>query len=72
MSRWVDAERRVVVAIIVALSIVGAAGIAAAQSEEGVANFYGDKFQGKKTASGEVYDKNGSPRPTRSCRWAPR
>jgi rare lipoprotein A len=59
MSRWGDADRRVVVAIIVALSIVGAAGIAAAQSEEGVANFYGDKFQGKKTASGEVYDKNG-------------
>jgi hypothetical protein len=23
------------------------------------ANFYGDKFQGKKTASGEVFDKNG-------------
>jgi peptidoglycan lytic transglycosylase len=59
MSRWGDADRRVVVAIIVALSIVGAAGIPAAQSEEGVANFYGDKFQGKKTASGEVYDKNG-------------
>ncbi len=58
MIRWVDARRRVVVAIIVALSI-GAAGFAAAQSEEGVANFYGDKFQGKKTASGEVYDKNG-------------
>jgi peptidoglycan lytic transglycosylase len=58
MIRWVDARRRVVVATIVALAI-GAAGFAAAQSEEGVANFYGDKFQGKKTTSGEVYDKNG-------------
>jgi rare lipoprotein A len=27
-------------------------------AEEGLANFYNDKFQGKKTASGEVYDKN--------------
>ena len=27
-------------------------------AEEGVANFYSDKFQGKKTASGAVYDKN--------------
>jgi rare lipoprotein A len=35
-------------------------GIARAQStEEGVANFYSDAFQGKKTASGEVYDKAG-------------
>jgi rare lipoprotein A len=32
--------------------------IAVAQAEEGVANFYSDKFEGKKTASGEVYDKN--------------
>jgi len=31
---------------------------AIAQTEEGTANFYSDKFQGKKTASGEPYDKN--------------
>jgi rare lipoprotein A len=43
----------------VALVIVGMVGVAAAQSEEGTANFYGDKFQGKKTASGEVFDKDG-------------
>ena len=43
---------------IVALVIVGMVGVAAAQSEEGTANFYGDKFQGKKTASGEVFDKD--------------
>jgi rare lipoprotein A len=34
-------------------------GIATAQTaEEGIANFYSDKFQGRKTASGAVYDKN--------------
>jgi len=44
------------VAMLVALAVVGTAG---AQTEEGTANFYGDKFQGKKTASGEVFDKNG-------------
>jgi rare lipoprotein A len=26
--------------------------------DEGIANFYSDKFQGKKTASGAIYDKN--------------
>jgi rare lipoprotein A len=41
-------------------AIVGTGRIAAAQpGEEGVANFYNDNFQGKKTASGEAYDKNG-------------
>jgi rare lipoprotein A len=50
-------SRGIVVAVVLfALSI---AGIAVAQSEEGVANFYNDSFQGKKTASGEPYDKNG-------------
>jgi len=44
---------------IMLLAIVSAVGIAGAQGEEGVANFYGDKFQGKKTASGEVFDKDG-------------
>jgi len=32
---------------------------AAQTAEEGVANFYSDKFEGKKTASGEVYDGKG-------------
>jgi len=45
--------------ILLTLAIVGTASFAAAQTEEGTANFYGDKFQGKKTASGEVFDKNG-------------
>ena len=30
----------------------------AQSSEEGTTNFYSDSFQGKKVASGEVYDKN--------------
>jgi peptidoglycan lytic transglycosylase len=42
------------------LAMVGMVGISLAQTtEEGVANFYNDNFQGKKTASGQVYDKNG-------------
>ena len=47
------------IAVSVVLVVVGLAAIAAAQSEKGVANFYNDSFQGKKTASGEPYDKNG-------------
>ena len=44
---------------IVSLAIVWNPGIAIAQTaEEGIANFYSDKFQGKKTAGGAVYDKN--------------
>jgi len=46
---------KIVTAILVALALAATA----AQMEEGTANFYGDKFQGKKTASGEVFDKNG-------------
>jgi rare lipoprotein A len=47
-------------AIFVMLVTMAMVGNAAAQaSEEGVANFYSDKFEGKKTASGEVYDKSG-------------
>jgi rare lipoprotein A len=53
-------KQRRIVAILVTLATVSMLGIAAGQTgEEGVANFYSDKFQGKKTASGEVYDKNG-------------
>src|SRR5215510_10471018 len=45
--------------IVVAFVVLSLAGIAIAQSEEGVAHFYSDSFQGKKTSSGEPYDKNG-------------
>ena len=45
---------------VVFLVVLSMAGVAAAQTaEEGMANFYNDNFQGKKTASGEPYDKNG-------------
>ena len=47
-----------IVAILVIAATVATLGVAAAQTEEGVANFYSDKFEGKKTASGEAYDKN--------------
>jgi rare lipoprotein A len=60
MKALVRTKRRRIVAILVALATASTMGIAAAQTgEEDVANFYSDKFQGKKTASGEVYDKNG-------------
>ena len=53
-------QRVGIVIAVVMLVVVGTAVMAAAQSaEEGVANFYSDNFQGKKTASGEAYDKNG-------------
>jgi len=53
------AKQRSIVATLAMLALVGAAGMAAAQAgEEGVANFYSDKFQGKKMASGEIYDKD--------------
>ena len=59
MRALVTAKQRRIRATIVMLAIVGAAGMTAAQTgEEGVANFYSDKFQGKKLASGERYDKN--------------
>lgn len=49
-----------VAATVLTLVMVSMTGLAAAQTgEEGVANFYSDKFQGKKTSSGEVYDKDG-------------
>src|SRR5262245_29445712 len=55
-----DRKKRQRIAIVVFLVVLGMAGVAAAQTaEEGMANFYNDSFQGKKTASGEVYDKGG-------------
>ena len=48
---------RVLVAMLVALAMMSGVGIAVAQTEEGIAHHYSDKFEGKKTASGETYDK---------------
>src|SRR5262249_43159087 len=48
-----------IVIVVVSLATAWNLGSATAQTaEEGTANFYSDKFQGKKTASGAVYDKN--------------
>src|SRR5499426_1373250 len=53
-------KRLTIAAILVMLSTMSMVVMAVAQTaEEGVASFYSDKFQGKKTSSGEVYDKNG-------------
>jgi peptidoglycan lytic transglycosylase len=58
MKVFVTKQLGIVIAI-VSLATVWKLGIATAQTaEEGIANFYSDKFQGKKTASGAVYDKN--------------
>ena len=60
MTRVKRKELDSIVIAVVMLVVVGTAVMAAAQSaEEGVANIYSDNFQGKKTASGEAYDKNG-------------
>jgi len=59
MRALAAAKQRLILVTLVMLAIVGAAEMAAAQaSEEGVANFYSDKLQGKKMASGELYDKD--------------
>ena len=58
MSALVKTYQLRIMAIVVLIA-VPLLGVAAAQtSEEGVANFYSDKFEGKKTASGDAYDKN--------------
>ena len=58
MKNLFTTKQLAVVIAILSLATVCLHGIATAQTEEGIANFYSDKFQGKKTASGAVYDKN--------------
>jgi rare lipoprotein A len=59
MSALVRTRQATLVAIVVTLAALSMVGSAAAQArEKGVANFYSDKLEGRKTASGEVYDKN--------------
>jgi rare lipoprotein A len=58
MKTSVMRRQLAVMIAVVSLAIVWPLAMAAAQgAEEGVANFYSEKFQGKKMASGEVYDK---------------
>ncbi len=58
MKNLFTAKQLTVVIAVLSLATVSVYGIAIAQTEEGIANFYSDKFQGRKTASGAVYDKN--------------
>ena len=54
------ATRVGIAAIGVMLVMLMTAGTApAAETETGTAKFYSDKFQGKKTSSGDAYDKGG-------------
>ena len=58
MLMRITARRLRLAAALVALATVATFGISTAQAgETGTARFYNDKFQGKKLASGEVYDK---------------
>jgi rare lipoprotein A len=59
MKNLFTAKQFAVVIALLSLATVFFQEIATAQTaEEGIANFYSDKFQGRKTASGAVYDKN--------------
>ncbi len=60
MEHFSRTTRLALMLTIVTLAAAWMFAITTAQtSEEGIANFYNDSFQGKKTASGDVYDKNG-------------
>jgi rare lipoprotein A len=58
MESLFTAKQIAVIIITLSLATVCLYEIATAQTEEDIANFYSDKFQGRKTASGAVYDKN--------------
>jgi rare lipoprotein A len=57
MSIVMRTGRLAIAAAVVSLAGLLLAGSALAQTEEGTASFYSDKFEGKKTASGQPYDK---------------
>lgn len=50
MKNFFITKRLGIVVAVLSLATVSIDGIATAQTEEGIANFYSDKFQGKKTA----------------------
>jgi len=59
MKSFVVSKRLGPVIAVVSLATVLNIALATAQGvEEGTANFYSNKFQGKKLASGELYDKD--------------
>ena len=45
-------------ATVIVIALVTCGVLFAQSAEEGLANFYSDKFQGKKMANGQTYDKN--------------
>jgi len=59
MTALVTRGRLVLLGAVLGLAFVSTSGIAVAQplSEEGTATFHSNRVEGKKTASGEVYDK---------------
>ena len=60
MNAWSRSTSPRMVALLVMLVTVSMAGRVTARTDEtGVATFYSDKFEGKRTASGDVYRKNG-------------
>jgi rare lipoprotein A len=58
MNNLFNTKQLAIVIAVLSFAMVSIYGIANAQTEEGIANFYSDKFQGRKTASGAIYDKN--------------
>ncbi len=58
MSIVMRTGRLAIAAAVVSLAGLLLAGSVLAQTEEGTASFYSDKFEGKKTASGQPYDKS--------------
>ena len=59
MKTWAVTRQLAAVIAVVGLAAASHLAVARAQgAEEGTANFYSNKFQGKKLASGEKYDKD--------------
>ena len=66
MKNFARTKHLGVVIVIISLANAWIFGIATAQTaDEGIANFYSDKFQGKKTASGAVTTRTNSLRRTK-------
>lgn len=57
MHALLTMKARVLVVMLLTVAMMSGVGISVAQTEEGIAHHYSDKFEGKKTASGETYDK---------------
>jgi rare lipoprotein A (peptidoglycan hydrolase) len=73
MENFVREKHLGVVIILVSLSSAWIFGIANAQTaEEGTANFYSDKFQGKKTAAARFMTRTNSLRHTKPFPTEPR